>query len=150
MEIGVLPSFETLSRRELGRRGVPAAAITVVDGQATDEWEEARLLGVWLQARPEATVAIVCSQFDSGHFRYILDSVLARRDAARSDIIALRADDHDTTDWWCSRSGVKDFMFSWLEMAYARCQGETHMLPRRQSAGDYQAELRKSLARQKP
>ena len=72
VELGVLPSFATLSRQELGRRGVPAAAITVVDGQAIDAWEEARLLAAWLQARPKAAVVVANSQFDSGHFHYIL------------------------------------------------------------------------------
>ena len=75
--------------------------------------------------------------------------MLSREDAARCGIIALHAGNYDTTNWWCSRSGVKDFMFSWLELIYTRCQGENCLLPPRQTASDYQASLRKEFARQK-
>ena len=42
VEIGVLPSFETLSRRELESRGVPRRAISVLRTDGCDDWATAR------------------------------------------------------------------------------------------------------------
>ena len=85
---------------------------------------------------------VVCRQFESGHFRFIVDSVLKPGTAARVGILALPARGRDPTNWWRSRSGVKDFMFFWLQMAYARYGGPNRPVVRRQSLDAYQATLR--------
>jgi hypothetical protein len=147
VELGILPSFVAMSRRELASRGVPGSAMVVAGDTAMDEWDEARLLAAWLHDRPGVTVAFACSQFRSGKMRYVLDRVLSREDAARVRIFSLRAPDCDARSWWRSRSGVKEFMFSWLEMAYARWEGENRPVPQRLDADAYRKKLDRALAR---
>ena len=114
----------------------------MVAGEANDAWEEARLLAAWLRARPGVKAVVVCRQFESGYFRFVVDSILKPGAAARVGILGLPARDYDATNWWRSRSGVKDFMFSWLQMAYARYGGQNRPVVRRQSLDAYQATLR--------
>src|SRR3972149_1717876 len=49
VQIGVLPTFEALSRKELSARGVPPEAVILLPGKAEGDWAEARGLGNWLR-----------------------------------------------------------------------------------------------------
>ena len=82
VELGILPPWETFARNELERRGVPASAVTVVEGNAVDEWDDCRLLGAWLKARPEATVAVAVNPLGSRRVRHMLDAAMAPPEAA--------------------------------------------------------------------
>jgi hypothetical protein len=142
VDIGILPSFEQTARRELGQRGVADDAVVLVRGRAKDEWEEARLLQTWLQERPEASIVVLCSRFQSGQRRYVLDTVLAPADARRVAVRGLADPRYDETNWWKSRSGVKAVMFGWLRLIYAWGRGEDRDVPRRYTADEYQTLLK--------
>ena len=64
------------ARGELKRRGVPASAVAVVEGESIDEWDDFRLLATWLKARPDATVAVASNPFSSRRVRYMLDAAI--------------------------------------------------------------------------
>ncbi len=141
VELGILASFATLGQGELARRGVPDAAIEVVHAAAADQWEEAGLLAAWLQAHPKATVAVYSNPLGSGRLRYMLDRTAPLADAIRARIIIPHEASHDAANWWQSRAGVKDFMLSWLQMAFARSEGPHQPLPPQQSVADYEEML---------
>jgi uncharacterized SAM-binding protein YcdF (DUF218 family) len=150
VELGVVPSFEQMARRELTRRGVPDVAIVTVEGAARDDWENARRLRAWLEQNAAAQVALVCSQFHSGQVRYVLDSVLDRQSAARVRIRAIADPDYDETNWWRSRRGVKGFMFAWLGLLYARGEGEERIAPCGWSVQKYQSLLEETYGKAQP
>ena len=123
VEIGAVRSFEETCRSELAKRGIPPADIESIDAHAYSSWDEARGLSAWLKQHPEATVRLECSLFASGRLRYTFDKVLGRDDGQRvrfelSVNPACRED-----SWWRTRTGVKDFMYAWLQLLYAWCQG---------------------------
>ncbi len=141
VELGILPSWETFARGELARRGVPAAAVAVVKGKAVDDWDDCRLLAAWLKARPEAIVAVAANPLGSRCVRYMLDAAMTPSEAARAPVFLL--DDLRCTpfNWYKSRSGVKGFMFAWLDMIYAWRHGSDRQMPPPQSVEAYQKTL---------
>ena len=116
VELGILPPWETFARRELERRGVPAAAVAVVEGTAVDEWDDCQLLAAWLKARPEAIVAVAANPLGSRRVRYMLDAAMPPSEAARAPVFLLDDPQCAASNWYRSRSGVKGFMFSWLDL----------------------------------
>jgi hypothetical protein len=147
-EIGVLASFESLARQELARRGVPDAAVSPIPGAGRDEWDEARLLQAWLHEHPDRSVAWASCRFNTRRLRLILDSVLGPEDAARVRVVALcgtAPDDIRTDNWWHSRDGVRQFMFAWLALVYARWNGEDRIAPSQQDVAAYEEMLQEAF-----
>ena len=87
-EIGAMPSFESMSRRELRARHVPQEAVSVLRGEQWNDWATARALAGWIAITP--AIACCCSAIDSivAQMRRAMDAVL-EPDAAAS--VHLRA-----------------------------------------------------------
>ncbi len=138
VEIGVLASFEAISRRELSARGLPHGAIVPISSDGYDDWAKARALRAWLLDRPTATVVLLCDRLRSAHLRHVLDDRLDSSQAARVRLRALADRRHDETDWWLSRSGYKAFGMAWLRQFHAWCTGGDHRPPPLRNADDYE------------
>jgi hypothetical protein len=113
-EIGAMPSFEEIARRELGARGVPQEAVSMIRGGRWNDWANARSLASWLREHPGKSVLMLCSQFHSAQVRHAMDAVLDPDGAARVRIRALPGRDYDDTNWWKLRGGYRAFGASWL------------------------------------
>ncbi len=124
VEIGAVPTFEQTCRRELAKRGVPDNKADPIRADARNTWDEARALGDWLNRHPQATVSLACSPFAGGRLRYVFNRVLGRHNGSRVRLAVLSDPTSDATAWWRSRSGVKDFMYAWLDLAYTWCAGD--------------------------
>jgi len=124
VEVGVVPDFESITRIELKKRGVPDGAMTAVGRTFETAWEEAHALAAWLDEHPSAEVLLLCSCFRSRRSRLILDTVLSPHDAARVRILALRDRRYDETNWWKSRLGMKNLFSAYVCLIFAWCQGE--------------------------
>jgi hypothetical protein len=145
VELGILSPFATLGRRELASRGVPEAAIESLPATAADQWDEAQLLANWLRAHPAATVAVYCDTLRSRQVRCILDRVAAPADAVRARVVLPPESDHHAAHWWKTRSGIRNFMISWLEMAYTWCRGRPHPASPPQNVAADEETLRKTF-----
>jgi hypothetical protein len=143
VEIGAAPSFEQTCRKELTKRGVPAASVQSLDAEARNTWDEGRILAKWLKQHPQATVSLACSSFAGGRLRYVLDKVLGPRDGPRVRLVCL-SDPACPAAWWRSRTGVKDFMYAWLELLYAR-HDDSDVPSAQPSAAAFQAEVKAKI-----
>jgi hypothetical protein len=145
VQIGILPSWETIVQDELARRGVPRSAVQILGSHCRSEWDSARAFGAWLAQHPERNVILLCNRFNSRECLVVLEQTLAPGAAGRIHLIALADRRYDENDWWTTRTGVKDFFGGWLGLMYARLLGEP---PRRAEPWDpdrYQSELAKRL-----
>jgi hypothetical protein len=113
-EIGVTPSFESLSRRELSARGISDESLTILHGKHGGDSATARAIAGWLGQHPDATVTLLCDQFRSAYVRRALDAVLDPAMAARVHIHPLASRRCDQTNWWKSRAGFRAFGTGWL------------------------------------
>ncbi len=124
VEVGAAPSFEEMCRRELAKRSVPEDKAEAIRAGARNTWDEAHALDDWLKQHPQATVSLACSPFAGGRLRYVFNRVLGHQSSSRMRLAVLPDPTSDATAWWRSRSGVKDFMYAWLDLAYTWCAGD--------------------------
>lgn len=144
VEIGALRSFEEMCQGELSKRGLPPADVWPTHADAGDVWGAAHALHDWLHSHPESTVSIPCSPFGSGRQRYVLNKVLGPMDAERVRLTILPNPGCRVESWWRSRQGVKEFMFSWLELMYAWTEGDRSP-PDLPNAAKFQEEVRAKI-----
>jgi hypothetical protein len=139
--MGFLPSFTTLTQRELAARAVPPGVITVIPGETRNDWDRARCLRAWLQAKPGAHVVILGGRFDGRRLRYILDTVLGTDYAARVRLLALPQHPYDERDWWRNRLGIAHVFDCYVRLAYVRLWGEDRLEWREWDPEDYKKRL---------
>ena len=144
VEIGVLPSFESLCRDELETQGVPPQDISVVHGDGYDDWSTARAIRTWLADHPNATLLVLCGRFHSAHFQHALDTTLDTGRAACVCVRGLHNRRYDETDWWKSRTGIKAFGYGWLRYLHGWLANRNQQPPVHRNADDYERECLKS------
>ena len=140
VEIGVLPSFESLCRNELKARDFPPQIISVIRCDGYDDWSTARAIRTWLADHPDAILGLLCGRFRSAKVRYTLDVVLDPEQAARVYVRGLPDHRYDETDWWKSRMGIKAFGFAWLRRLHSWFSDPEHLPPLYRNANDYERE----------
>jgi hypothetical protein len=145
VEMGVLPSFEAISRRELKTRGPLPQTVSVIASDGFDDWAKARALRAWLADRPSGSVVLLCGAFRSAHLRYVLDAVLDPTQAARSRVRPLPDRRFDETNWWTSRDGIKAFGFAWLRQLHGWFAGGDHLPPSSCRVDEYENRVRQAL-----
>jgi uncharacterized SAM-binding protein YcdF (DUF218 family) len=137
----LVPSRDEVDRQALLARGVPDAAVTVIPGQARDDWERVRALRPWLQDHPGVHVHLVCERFGSRRLQLLCRRVLGP-DAARVHLLALAPGDYDETNWWQSKEGLLDFLRQVVVLTYAWVAGERTALWHDWDPDAYEAGLR--------
>jgi len=148
--IGVLPSFESLSRKELAARGVPADSLVILRGRPRNDRATAVALGAWLDAHPDARATLLCGQFRSAYVRSALDSSLDPAQAARVDVRALPSRRYDHTNWWKSRTGFQAFGINWLIYLHGLWYGWNTAEPAEKNADDYERDFLENLLARNP
>lgn len=114
VEAGALPSFATVSRRELSKRGVPEEAVVILPREGIDDWTIARALGDRLSDRPETTVVLLCDEFHSARLRAAVDESVGEKSASQVWIMPLSDRRFNRDDWWKTRTGTRTVGMSWL------------------------------------
>jgi hypothetical protein len=144
-QIGAVPTFVELTRRELTARGVPQRAVSVLHSDACGDWSTARALSGWLRERPDATIVLLCDQFRSAHLRYALDRVLDSTQSQRVRVHPLPDRRYDATNWWKSRCGFRAFGFAWLIRIHGWLYGDTAAQPLTADADGYERRYLKTI-----
>ena len=149
VEAGALASFETISRRELGVRGVPGDSILILRSRWIDDWAAAEALAGRLRERPESSVLLLCAEFHSALVRAVLNDVLDPAAVKRVRVMPLSDRRFDQTNWWTSRCGVRELGMNWLVRLQGWLGGQAAHPPRK-SADDYRRDFIKSWREKTP
>ncbi len=149
VEAGALASFETISRRELGVRGVPGDSILILRSRWIDDWAAAEALAGRLRERPESSVLLLCAEFHSARVRAVLNDVLDPAAAKRVRVMPLPDRRFDQTNWWKSRRGVRALGMNWLVRLQGWLGGQAAHPPRK-NADDYRRDIIKSWREETP
>ncbi|MGH7136359.1 MAG: hypothetical protein ACREHD_11505, partial [Pirellulales bacterium] len=122
--MGLRPSWGSQCVRQLVRRGVPARAISQIDGVSEGPWQDAHALQRWLKEKPATRVLVLCDRFNSGGIRFAFASVLEAGELARVRFWSPRDPRFDENDWWKSHDGRREFVVALFAQAYFRLHGE--------------------------
>jgi hypothetical protein len=150
VELGILPSFIALTRRQFESRGLPWKSPTILRHNGNDDWATARAIRSWLADRPNVTVVLLCGGFRSAHLRYALDTVLDPTQAARVRVHPLPDRNFDDTNWWKSRNGFKGFGTEWLRQFHGWFTGAEHRPPPYRSIDEYEDSVLRNFAEARP
>ncbi|MCE5266983.1 MAG: hypothetical protein LLG00_03770 [Planctomycetaceae bacterium] len=113
-EIGVLPSFDALGRKQLRLRGVPDGAIITAAGNGDRYRSVAETLGAWLGDHHGAQVVLLCAEFRSAVMRAAIDAAMEPSRARQVRVRALADRRFSSEDWWRHRAGFREFGIAWL------------------------------------
>jgi hypothetical protein len=144
-QIGAMPSFEEIGRRELTTLGVQPDSISFVQGGRYNDWEDARSLAAWFREHHQGSVLVLCDQFHSALFRDVLDAVLPAADADRVFVQSLPSRQCDDTNWWKCRPGYRNFAAAWLLRLQFWLGGGDIPPSRDRNASEYQLDFLKPL-----
>jgi uncharacterized SAM-binding protein YcdF (DUF218 family) len=138
IEVGAVPSFEAISRRELQKRGLAENVIHVIHRDGDDVWSMVRAIQVWLAEHPKDTMVLLGSRFRGAYLRRAIDRTIKPDQAARVRIYGLTDRRYNENDWWKSRAGLKEFGFFWLRQLHAWCVNGDHQPLPYCNADDYE------------
>ncbi len=114
---GVYPNETDAAVRILRRRGVPAAAITVLPGPVSSTWEEAGALRAWLGSHGAHVVVVVTSRYHTRRARWALRRRLAGLDT-RLAMVAVDVPGVSPDAWWTTEAGLLDYFAEYVKLAY--------------------------------
>jgi len=124
VQAGIVPTLESVVKRELAKRNVPQPALTVVVAEYPSGWDMARALRDWLEAHPERHVTVLCGEFESRCSAYILHTVLGSEVAQRVHIWALPDKRFDPSNWWHTRQGIVELLGAYVSLTHTYVIGE--------------------------
>jgi len=104
-----------------------------------DLWDQAESLKVWLDAHAGESVNLICSEYASGRMRYVLDHVLSPSSAHAVRVVPWFTENQ--RDWWLSRRGVKDVLYSAVDLAFVAFWREGRTAGRSLSVNQYQQQV---------
>jgi hypothetical protein len=112
---GIIEPHELKVRREITELGVPESAVTITDDPTRGIWEIADVVREQLAANPaESRLAVVADLVQTGRLRYVLEESLSKAELARVRIHAIRDRRYDETNWWRTRTGLRDVTLTYL------------------------------------
>ncbi len=105
------------ARRVLTTVGVPNDRIAVLDGDCATTFDEAKSLERMLAGHPEATVAVVTSDYHTRRTRWIFRRILGER-ADRLQFISVPTDFFTAEDWWKVQQGFVSYSKEFLKLPF--------------------------------
>jgi hypothetical protein len=114
----ILPTLDTVVKRELPRRGVPAQAITTLSVEVRGERDMPERLQRWLSENPESTVTVLVRELNSRDKIHTLRHVLKPEESSRVHIHAVPDPRYNATNWWNTRRGVTELATCYIALAH--------------------------------
>lgn len=149
VQMGLVPSWEEICRRELAARGGCHERFVIVGPPAQDAWQHAERLARWLSENPDCQLLVLCDRFDSARRRAILHRVLGP-EASRVRVRGLPRWTYDESNWWQSRKGWKRFADAWLVRLHAACMGPPAELPPPLTLAEFDERVARIVQKDKP
>jgi uncharacterized SAM-binding protein YcdF (DUF218 family) len=108
---------ETAARRILEATGVPGGNISVLEGQCATTFDEAQALKRQLAKYPDATVAVVTSDYHTRRSRWVFRQVIG--DAAdRLQFVAAPTDYFNADNWWRVEEGIASYPKEFFKLPF--------------------------------
>jgi hypothetical protein len=116
--MGILPSAEQLTRRELLVRGIPEDDLSLLSAEPIANSRVGALLCDRLRDHAEWHIAVLCDRFSTRKWRMLLRRSGDPQLAARIHLIALPERGFDETNWWRSKPGARAILNGYLRLGF--------------------------------
>jgi uncharacterized SAM-binding protein YcdF (DUF218 family) len=108
---------DAAARRILVTLGIPDDRIAVLDGACVSTFDEAQSLARELTKHPDATVAVVTSDYHTRRSRWVFRHVLGDR-ANQLQFIAVPTDYVSAENWWTVEEGFASYSKEFLKLPF--------------------------------
>ena len=105
------------ARRILTTLGIPDGRITALRGDCASTFDEAKSLQRMLATRPDATVAVVTSDYHTRRSRWVFRQVLGAA-ADRLEFVSVPTDYYNADDWWQVEEGFATYSKEFLKLPF--------------------------------
>lgn len=124
--IGAAPSFLNITTQMLVDAGVPQEQIGVVgDGTAITSIEEIQQSDAWLAGQPsDARLMIVTGLLESGKYSTVAKQYIDPSLRDRVRILGFEVRGINSSNWWHTRTGLKDVLRNQLRLIHYWLTGE--------------------------
>jgi hypothetical protein len=122
--LGVVPTIEEITRRELTSRNVPVSALSVACAEPWDETGFARAVRAWLTDHPGSRAIILANRLSSRRMRWCLNSELGK-EADRASVKSVAHPWYDETNWWHRKEGLSSVVHGYLGLGWLLAFGES-------------------------
>jgi uncharacterized SAM-binding protein YcdF (DUF218 family) len=112
-------SASDADRRTLLKFGIPARAITELDENPANTYEEARALLRWAEQNRAQRIIVPTEIFPSRRVQWILRRELGKA-GVRVMVEVIALSEYDADDWWQHRTGLADFQSEAIKYLYYR------------------------------
>lgn len=117
----VIPTHVAL-RRILLARGVPAAAIEILETESDSTFGDARALAAALQQHPGKRVALVTNDFHTRRTRWVFHNVLdGQVEPEQILVLGVPAERYGADDWWRTKEGFVIYASEYIKLAAYHC-----------------------------
>jgi hypothetical protein len=144
VRLGIVPTLESFTQRELAARGVPAEAFTALTYTTPGEWEQARGLRSWLREHSQSRVTVLVEQLGSRRTAHTFGQVLDPEDAGRVRFRAVPDRRFDPTNWWRGRQGITTLISEYVALGFVLLKGEATEPHPPWDPDEYEQSLRQS------
>lgn len=127
--LGIVPTLESVLRRELATRDVPAEAISVLVVTTPGDREPIRRLGTWLADHPDLRVTLFCDELSSRCMAAMVRQTLPPAQAQRVALQPLPDRRFTTDNWWRSRQGIVAVFSEYASLGFVLAIGEEEYPP---------------------
>jgi hypothetical protein len=117
--MGILPSPEDTTRRELLAREIPAEDLWFLSDEPVTTSTVGILLCDWLRLHPHWQVDVLCDRFSTRKWRLLLRRSADPHLVSRIHVIALPQRGFDESNWWHSKPGVRTIFNGYLRMGFS-------------------------------
>jgi len=116
--MGILPSIEQLTRRELLARGIPESNLSLLSDEPVASSRVGALLSDRLREHTQWHIAVLCDRFSTRKWRLLLQRSADPRLLSRIHLIALPERGFDETNWWHSKPGARAILNGYLRLVF--------------------------------
>ena len=114
---GLIPSEAELTRQILGKEGVPASALVILEKKVSNSYEESMALRDWAKTNVIKSVIIPTDIFHTRRVRWLYHKEL-KNTGIQVSVDAVPVREYTARDWWRNEHGVVAFQNEVLKFAY--------------------------------
>ncbi len=138
-QMGIRPTADETSRRELSARGIPSHHLEILVGDSDNRSTVAAALGQWLAEHPGQRVSVLCDRFTSRTWKSVLQRTVEPVLIGQISVVPLTNRQFDETNWWRSKSGTMAILCGYIRLSFHAWRSAKELVRVERTRAEFQA-----------